>query len=108
MRLSAWTGRFMIELIEPNPELAGIYGDAIPAQDQTAQFHHLGFAVPDKAAFDSVAAQLKARDIPIVAQGEFGDLRFLYADARPELGHYLEYICVGDTARAMFAQVPAN
>lgn len=104
----AWTGSSMIELIEPDDSVAHIYEGARPGPGQVARFHHLGFLLPDDIAFDAVDRRLEALGISVVVRGQVGKLRYLYADARADLGHYLEYFSLGGERSAMFDAVPHN
>jgi hypothetical protein len=106
----AWIGRTQIELIEPDPDVAhSIYLDHLPPEGRTARLHHLGFFVEEDADFEAMQARLGMLSIPAPMIGDFGPvLRYLYADARPQLGHWIEYIQLRDQGRALFDSVPRN
>ena len=87
-----WVGDLQYELIEPVSGAVAIYRDALPPGDGLV-FHHVGMRVPDWAAFEARVARQK---LPVAHRGEAGPLRFLYLDARPLLGHYLEYVAMPD------------
>lgn len=82
-----WVGDLQYELIEPVAGLEHIYAQALPAGDGIA-FHHVCMRVRD---WNVLKEQLEARALPIAFEGEAGPLRFLYVDARPWCGHFLEY-----------------
>ncbi|MBV9996742.1 MAG: VOC family protein [Caulobacteraceae bacterium] len=105
----AWTGRVMLELIEPNPDLPTFYDCALPAPGETTRFHHLAFLTADETAYARVREQLKALGLPIVADARSPvGLSFMYADARRYLGHHLEYFHLAPEGRAFFDSIPQN
>jgi hypothetical protein len=105
----AYIGNTMIELIEPNLDVRTIYAEHLPEPGKVARLHHLGFLVDDDTAFQALEARLATLELPVAAAGDYGAvLKYLYADARPELGHYLEYIRLGDEGRELFAAIPRN
>lgn len=89
----AWIGNLQVELIEPVSGLVDIYRDALPASGM--RFHHIGMRSLD---WDATLAHIHQLGLPIVLQGEMPGVRFMYADARQTLGHYLEYVSMPDEA----------
>lgn len=87
-----WVGDLQYEFIEPVSGAVDIYRHALPDDDRLV-FHHVAMRVPDWADFRARVAQ---QSLPVVQHGEAGPLTFLYLDARPQLGHYLEYTCMPD------------
>jgi hypothetical protein len=79
-----------IELIEPRPDWDSIFLAALPTSDEDVGFHHLGFLLPDRAAWDAAVADFAVMGTPIVMQGETPDVRFAYFDTRRHAGHYSE------------------
>lgn len=79
-----------IEVMEPRIDWPSIYLEALPASDDDVGFHHLGFIVPDSAAWDRAVESLDAQDTPIVMQGGTAQVRFAYIDTRKQMGHYSE------------------
>ena len=82
-----WVGDMQYELIQPIDGDVGIYRDALPAGDGL-QFHHICMRVPE---WDDFRARVDQQPYPVVLEGGGDALRFIYLDARPFLGHYLEY-----------------
>lgn len=79
----------MIELVQPGPGTVDIYSEALPADD-SLRFHHIAMRTADWAA---TRRAMDERGWPIAMELEMAEgLNFLYADARAELGHYVEYI----------------
>jgi len=88
-----WIGDLQYELIQPISGDVEIYTDGLPDDDGLA-FHHVCMRVPD---WDEFRARVDAQPYPIVLERSGGDaLNFLYLDARPFLGHYLEYVWMTD------------
>ncbi len=83
-----WIGDLQYELIQPISGSVDIYRDALPAGDGL-QFHHICMRIPDWKEF---RPRVDAQPYPVVLEGGNELLRFLYLDARPFLGHYLEYV----------------
>ena len=91
-----WVGDLQYELIEPVSGDVDIYRNALPADDGL-QFHHICMRVPD---WDEFRARVDQQPYPVVLEGGSAALKFLYLDARPFLGHYLEYTWMTDESWA--------
>ena len=87
-----WVGDMQYELIQPVGGDNALYTDALPADD-SLKFHHICMRVPD---WDDFRARVDKQPFPVVLEGGGELLRFLYLDARPFLGHYLEYTWMTD------------
>ena len=83
-----WVGDLQYELIEP-VGYSALYSPAI-AGDGSLRLHHTATRVAD---WDDFRRRVERQTFPVVMEGEHGPLKFLYLDARPLLGHYLEYLC---------------
>lgn len=100
----AFKGGLQFEVIEPLAQDIGIYAGLVPEEGFGMAFHHLGrcfFALDDYRAALATARAQWAMPIDYEAFGGF----FAYADARPHLGHYLEFFCFPDGRH--LAGVPA-
>lgn len=85
-----WIGALQYELIEPVSGLVDIYSDALP--EQGLRFHHICMRSHD---WDATLAEVERQQLSIVYRGETSSgLKFIYADARATLGHYLEFTWV--------------
>lgn len=102
-----FAGATNYELLQPLNPSGDMYSDWIAGEEGFAlRFHHLGIRV---GSHEEMAALRKAhRD----AGRSFtldnivpGYIDVFYADTRDLLGHYLEYFCLGEGARAMFTDV---
>lgn len=80
-------GNLQYELIEPVAGLVDLYREALP--ERGVRFHHACMRVEDWDAFRQRVAK---QGWPVAIEGGGDALRFLYLDARPFLGHYLEYV----------------
>jgi hypothetical protein len=100
-----WIGGIMAEVIEVDPNAASsFYRDALPAGADDIKLHHLGFLVDD---YKSTEAHLKARgyQLPFAMETDNGP-SMIYADARSQVGHYLEYVALGPGGTQWFSSVP--
>lgn len=89
-----WVGDLNYELVQPMSGLVDVYRDALP-QDDGLQFHHVCHVVDDWA---DLRARIEKDAFPVVLEGASGDqLKFVYLDTRPWLGHYLEYVWMTPT-----------
>lgn len=87
-----WVGATQYEFIEPISGFVDMYRDFLPADDGLA-FHHICQRVGD---WDDFRARVDRQSYPLVMEGQAGPLKFLYLDARADLGHYLEYTAMPD------------
>ena len=92
MRLAyAWAGRTQVELIQPQSGCIQHYVDSLPRDktDHRPCFNHVAMRRDD---LDAMQAEIASLKLPILMDGTLDGLRFLYVDARKELGHILEYV----------------
>jgi hypothetical protein len=87
-----WVGDMQYELIQPVGGDVAIYRDALPADD-SLKFHHVCMRIPE---WDDFRRRVDEQPYPVVLEGGDDKLRFLYLDARPLVGHYLEYLWTTD------------
>lgn len=102
----AYRGPVMIELIQPDREQPGIYGEALRA-DGGVNLHHLGYLV-DEAQFSDLAERFRATGIAVPVEHRNEGLALLYADTRGDNGLFSEYVRLGDRGRQLFATVPRS
>lgn len=87
-----WIGDLQYELIQVISDEVGIYADW--EFDGPLGFHHICMKIDD---WDEFRARVDQQHLPLVMEAvSTGGLKFLYLDARQELGHYLEYVWVPD------------
>lgn len=96
----------MVELIEPDPNSPGIYGDALSTA-RPATLHHLGFLI-DQAAFDAHEAELAAAGVPVPVINRNNGMCLLYADTRANDGLYTELVVPTETTKALFSGIPGG
>jgi hypothetical protein len=100
----SYVGDTMIEILEVNTSIASFYSDYLSAGLADVRLHHLGYLIDD---YPGTLKRLKAEGYDIPLCGSAGDvLDVCYADARAQLGHYLEFIRLGDEGRRWFSSVP--
>ena len=83
-----WVGDLQYEFIQPVSGMVDIYRDALP-DDDTPKFHHICMRLDE---WDDFRARVDQQPFPVVLEGGNEFLRFVYLDARPFLGHFLEYV----------------
>jgi hypothetical protein len=100
-----WIGETMTEIIEPDPAVRSLYVDTLPsAANGEIRFHHIGCLIQDYAG-TMLRIGAEGYTVPMaLSHGEVLDC--MYADTRAELGHFLEYIRLGDEGRKWFESVP--
>lgn len=106
----AWCGETMIELLYPLAASGDFYSDHIAgASGFVLRHHHMGMLVERREEMDDIRARHAKLGHAIPLEGENpGAIQYLYADCRPTLGHYLEYIRLEEEGRALFAAVPGS
>ena len=87
----AYVGATQFELIQPVDDPDGLYTDVLRGERAFAiRLHHLGFRQDGAPAVRALEARLKiTHAIPLATESELTPV--VYADARDQLGHYLEY-----------------
>jgi len=104
----AWRGPVQIELIEPNSAEPGIYADAL-RDDGGIALHHLGYYADDPALWAELPDRLAARNIPVpVLRHNSGGISLLYADTRPDLGLWTEFVHLHEEGRRFLENVPRH
>jgi hypothetical protein len=83
-----WVEDLQYEFIEPVGGTVSLYRDALP-KDDSLLFHHICMRVDD---WDDFRARVRKQPLEVAIEGGNDALRYLYLDARPLLGHYLEYV----------------
>jgi hypothetical protein len=105
----AWVGAVMIELIQSVGEPSPVYAGLLPTDRFAIRLHHFGYLSDSAAHWRSLITKLETCNIPIAFKREgSGLIDVLYADARPMLGHYLEYVLVLPAGKAFLDNVPHN
>ncbi len=87
-----WVDDLQYEVIEPVGGHVDLYAAAI-RDDGIPAFHHSCTRVDDWEALRNKAI---ATGFDIAIEGGGDHLKFLYLDARPAVGHYLEYCWMND------------
>jgi hypothetical protein len=102
-------GGVEIELIQPLAN-AALYQDALtPGDDLQIRFHHTCIRIDGTLQdWDSHVASIDFAKHPRAIEGGLADeMRFIYTDERPRLGHYVEHVWMSPAMLAhMNASVP--
>ncbi len=97
-----WIGDLQYELIQVIADETGIYANC-QSNGGALRFHHICMRVGD---WDNFRAQVDAQDLPVVMErAHDAHLKFLYLDARPFCGHYLEYVWATDERWSQMGRV---
>lgn len=99
----AFKGDLQFEIIQPLRGAIDFYKAVLPDTGYAMRFHHLGQHFEDRTEFDARVAAARAK-WPIVAGAELLGGAYAYADARNDIGHYLEYFCFPE--KSHLADVP--
>ena len=84
----AWIGTMQIELIQPISGYVRHYAAILDGGD-AIRHHHIGLRVED---WDATLEEIQASTLPIVYEGHFGDVKFIYVDATATVGHQVEFL----------------
>jgi hypothetical protein len=101
-------GSVQIELIQPAGGDDALYRDFCAADPAAIRHHHFGMWVDDPVQYRRLPGALAQHDIPITFEISIpGVGGAIYADTRPTLGHYLEYVHLRPEVKdAYYADVP--
>jgi Glyoxalase/Bleomycin resistance protein/Dioxygenase superfamily len=89
----AWLHDLELELIEPRGGFDALYRDGLPADGSSLALHHVGYLLDTHEAVSAMQAQVDSHGMPVPLSGRRGtESAFFYADARPLVGHFLEYL----------------
>jgi hypothetical protein len=106
----AWVGSVQVELIQPKATPAPLYAEAMPKSGFGINIHHLGYILEDEAEWNAANAAVKSQELRVATHLKIdGVIELIYADARPLLGHYLEYVWLQPKGRKfLIDDVPRN
>jgi hypothetical protein len=102
----------MIELIEPIGGDDLVYREGLDGSDFVVRQHHVARIVDSDQEFDEEFERLRARGVkfPIMAsrQDTNDKCRVFYADLRPYIGYYIEYLAFSASGRQWLDTIPGN
>jgi len=102
----AWIDDVMTEIIEVDRSQKTIYDDALAEDPKAIRLHHFGYLIDDHQA---MLTRLEKLGYAIPMHGSFGDvLDYSYADTRRDLGHFSEFIRLGEAGKEFFGAAPRN
>lgn len=96
----AQAGRVQIELIEQHCNQPSVYRDLVPKGRRG--FHHIAAFATD---YDRELAEYAEQGLTITTTGRFGDMRFAYIDASPQLDCVLELLEDTEAVREHFQMI---
>ncbi|HTH28476.1 MAG TPA: VOC family protein [Sphingobium sp.] len=103
------SGGIQFEIIQPTGGDDQVYSDALTGEGFELRLHHHCHWVDTQEEFDAVKAQMRHAGFPIVIEGSDPAAQYFYADMRPVVGHYVEYILFNpDAVDALMAAIPVN
>ena len=93
---SAWVGGLNLELIQPMSGYVDHYRSLLPSDsgDATPRFHHVSLRRDDPEEMEEEITKLGfplAFEGPLSIKAKIPSIKFVYLDARPVLGHYIEF-----------------
>jgi hypothetical protein len=104
----AWSGGVMYELIWGEGPGTEVFQANLPKDEFAIRTHHLGYNVPDEAAWNEVLADVERTGRKIIHNTHVpGFLRAIIVE-QPELGHFLEYILPEAGGIQFFENAPNN
>ena len=88
----AWSGGTLYEIIQAGGPKTEFYNRDLPSDRFAIRFHHLGFLVHDKAAWEQLEREIKQGKWTVAYTSLNSGFMDAYYVEAPELGHYLEFI----------------
>ena len=104
----AWAGGQVLEVICATGAGSEFYNELLPGDEFAIRFHHLGFLVHDKAAWEQLEREIKQGKWTVAYKSLNSGFMDAYYVEAPELGHYLEFIYPQQSGVEFFEAVPAN
>jgi extradiol dioxygenase family protein len=103
-----WAGGAVFEVTQADGPGSELYRQPLPANEFAIRFHHLGFFVPNEAAWQALLKEIETTGVKVFNETNVpGFLQARIVEA-PELGHYIEYIYPDAGGVAFFQGVPSN
>jgi hypothetical protein len=84
-----------VEVITPRGGQDAVYRQSLSADPDALVFHHFASRVT-AAEWRDLMATIEANGLPTPVLGSAGEVRYVYVDLRPTLGHMFEFIHYGD------------
>ena len=96
----------MLEIIEPDPARNTIYDDALSDDLAAIRLHHFGYLIDD---YPATLRRLESLGYATPMHGSYGGaLDYIYADTRADLGHFTEFIRLGEEGVARYTSLPRH
>lgn len=87
----ARSGGVEIEIVNPIGGRVNVWADALPQDEFSLTFHHIGLKCSSSDIYDQIRKEYRAENTALPIEAEGNGLSFFYADVRSSLGHYIEY-----------------
>lgn len=98
-----WINGVQLELIEPVGAHDHVYRQILTdSPDYQLHFHHEARTLDSIGTYEATKAHVRDLGFDIVIDAVTPGYRYFYADARPFLGHHVEYFHFSDEAMAYF------
>lgn len=106
----AWIGDSMIEIVRPLDGAPPLYDHCIPDDPDAVCLHHHGFRAADADAWEAINRRVAEAGYATPLKGAVmdGQLNYLYADTRADIGIYSEFIYLTGAATHIYDDVPRN
>lgn len=102
----AWVGDTQVELVQTNGGECRIYDEPLPKDRFAVVHHHYGHLVYGMEDWGHFRGEVDASEFTIAIEGALESCHWVYLDARPLLGHYIEYSFMGPDLIKLQSQVP--
>lgn len=81
-----------VELIEPRQGWSSVYDGYLPVSDVDVSFHHMGFMMNSRSAWEKAINEAQYADLALPFEGRFPSVCFAYIDTRQAMGHFTELV----------------
>ena len=103
-----WAGGSLFEVTQADGPGSELYRQGLPKDEFAIRFHHLGYFIPDEAAWQALLKEIEQGRVKVLNETNVpGFLQARIVEA-PDLGHWIEYIYPDAGGVAYFQGVPSN
>jgi hypothetical protein len=104
----AWFGGTCYEIVQARGPEAAFYNAHLPTGEFAIRFHHLGFLIHERTAWEALEREFRDGGWTIAFETSGNGFMDAYYVEAPELGHYLEYMYPLPAGLDFLKAVPVN